>query len=112
MRFLGFRFALFFSGERFLVSLGEELLGRIEDEEQLFHRLLTVARVEKVFQRHGAFQSGNDEDLLLFSPSDPVGKLERIRDGGAQKDDVDVLRQHDQDLFPNHAALAVERKMV
>ncbi len=35
----------------------------------------------------------------------PLGELLRILDGGGEKNDVDVIWQHDYNFFPNNAAL-------
>ena len=106
MRLFRLGLSLFFRREGLLVTLSEKLLGRVKHHEKFVARLLAVASVEKMLQRHGSFQRGDDKDLLFLCPSDPIGKLQRIWHGGTQKNDVDVLRQHDQNLFPNHAAFA------
>lgn len=44
---------------------------------------------------------------LQVSPN-PVSKLQGVGDSGAQKDDGDVLRQHDEHLFPHDPTLHTE----
>lgn len=41
---------------------------------------------------------------------DPVSKLQRVGDSGTQKDDGDVVREHDQHLLPHDPTLRVSRK--
>lgn len=41
---------------------------------------------------------------------DPVGKLEGIGDGGTQKDDGDVVREHDEHLLPHNPTLGAEKE--
>ena len=35
----------------------------------------------------------------------PVCELFRVRDGGGQENDVDMIREHDYDFFPDDTAL-------
>ena len=89
------------------MTFGEELLRGIENHEQFVARLVTVASVEEMFERHGTFEGRNYENLLFLRPPDPIGEFKRVRDGRAQKHDVHVLRKHDQNFLPNDTALTV-----
>ena len=44
-------------------------------------------------------------ETVLGSVPDPVRKLLRVRDGGREQDDVNMIRQHDNDFFPDDTAL-------
>lgn len=39
--------------------------------------------------------------------ADPLGELARVRDGGREEDEVDVVGQQDDRLLPDDAALLV-----
>lgn len=43
------------------------------------------------------------------SSPNPVSKLEGVGDSGTQKDDGDVVREHDEHLLPHDPTLGTER---
>ena len=55
----------------------------------------------------GSFQGADDVDLLSLGPADPVGEVDDVGHGGAQHDDVHVVRKQDQDFLPHDAALGI-----
>jgi hypothetical protein len=50
--------------------------------------------------RHKIFRG----EFGYYSP-DPVGKIFGVRHRGGKQDYVNVIRQHDYDLLPNHSTL-------
>lgn len=83
-----------------------------------------LASPEKVLEGNRTHGGGNDVNVLLLGTTeqvsggnhrrhlpDPVGKLPRVGNGSRKEDDVDVLGQHDDDLFPNDATLRVSTKI-
>ena len=110
MRLFRLGLSLLLRGECLLMTLRKELLGGIENHKQLVARLVTVSGVEKVFERHGAFESGNDKNFLFLRSSHPIGEFQGVRNGRAQKHDVHVLREHDQNFLPNDATFTVDNE--
>ena len=47
------------------------------------------------------------QDLL----PDPLAELQGVGHGGAQQDDANMVRQHDQHLLPHHASLGTGRSL-
>ena len=42
---------------------------------------------------------------------DPLAELQGVGHGGAEQDDANVVRQHDQHLLPHHASLGTGRAL-
>ncbi len=80
------------------------------------------AGVEIVLEGHRPLAGGDHVDVLLLrSPAhtisvaamsaklallpDPVRKLLRVWNCGREQDDVDMIRQHDDNFFPDDTAL-------
>jgi hypothetical protein len=62
---------------------------------------------EVVLERNGPLVGGGDVDALALGAADPVGELDGVGGGGREEDHIDVVREHDDDLFPDHAPLTV-----
>lgn len=80
---------------------------RIDDQKTFILRLSRHSGVEEVLQRYRSLQSAYDVHLAAFRSANPSGEFDRIGDGGAQHDDVNMGREQNEDLLPHDAALAV-----
>jgi hypothetical protein len=87
---------------RFEVGLAERA-GLVDDEVQA----LAAARKHVVHERRGPVVGVDDVARLPVRLADPRRELARVRDRRAQEHEADRVRQQDDRLLPDDAALAV-----
>ena len=66
-----------------------------------------VVMHKEVLQRHRPTRSAHDKHAASLSAADPLAELLSVGGGGAEEDQVDGRREHDDDLLPDHPALSV-----
>lgn len=84
-----------------LVAVADKLSLRVDNLVQL------LAGPEVVLEGNGTHGGRDDVNVLLLGAANPVGELASVGHGGGEKDNVDVLGQHDNDLLPHNTTLGI-----
>jgi hypothetical protein len=102
-----FAHSLFLGLYSCIIPLGVEGPSGVQQQEELSLSLGTVPCKEIVLQRDRSGNRADHIDLTTLQPPNPVSKLQGIRDGSTQKDDGDMVREHDEHLLPHDPTLSI-----
>ena len=90
-----------------LVAFVQESASSVLEQKYLVLALAVGPCVQEMLEGHGPLEGADDVDLFLLGPSDPVRELQGVRHRRTQHDNVHMIREQDDNLFPNDSPLAV-----